>query len=249
MGRGGNVVRPLIAVTLADPTRSKDAAAARLKNELYLAAVDRAGGEPHGLDETAAPLVRSAAFSAMSGLLLTGGPDLDPALYGAAPDGSGEPDRDRDLLELEAWRAARDRGVPVLGICRGLQAINVFMGGRLVQHLDGHQGLRPGGGSPLMHPFRLVAGSRLATVLGHPAGATLEVNSFHHQAVTSELVAPGLIAVGFSGCHVGELVEALETADGRWVVGIQSHPERTDSTPPEFERLFGAFVEAAAAHG
>ena len=251
---------PSIVVTLGDPSCSRDAAAARRKSELYLDAVRRAGGAPVGIDETTSTAEATAAFSGMDGLLLSGGTDLDPALYGAELQGSVGIRPDRDQLELAAWGAATKRGLPVLGICRGLQAINVFMGGGLAQHVEGHQGPSFGEGRPATHLLRLVAGSLLARILtegvgspdrvGHPDGATVlpsyTVNSYHHQAVRPGDLAPGLLAVGFTTGGDGELVEAPESAHGRWLIGVQFHPERTESTPPEFERLFAAFVRAAS---
>jgi putative glutamine amidotransferase len=242
---------PSILVTLSDPQRSHDPAAAQMKNELYLEAVRRAGAEPTGIDESDAPGLATAALAGTAGLLLSGGSDLDPSLYGAAPNGSTGIRRERDRLDLSAWTAAMDRHLPVLGICRGLQALNVFHGGRLTQHVDGHQGARYGGGLPVTHALRLVPGTRVHGIVAGDGEATvlvpsLTVNSYHHQAVRPADLAPGLRAAGFSADGDGEeLVEALEAMDGRWVVGVQFHPERRDSTPPEFERLFAAFVEAA----
>ncbi len=251
--------RPRIAITLADPARSHDEAGARLKNELYLDAVRRVGGEPVGLDEAAPEGIVAETVSRADGVLLSGGTDLDPALYGETPDGSVGVRRDRDRLDLTAWRAAEERGAPVLGICRGLQAINVFMGGRLVQHVDGHQGPSFGEGDPVIHRFTLVPGSRLARILdgqsgnagaegaiGASNGVSFAVNSYHHQAVRAPDLAPGLVAAGFADDGGGKLVEALESADARWIFAVQFHPERVETTPHAFERLFAAFVDAAA---
>ncbi len=257
---------PSIVVTLGDPSRSRGGAAARRKSELYLDAVRRAGGAPVGIDETTSTAEATAAFSGMDGLLLSGGTDLDPALYGAELQGSVGIRPDRDQLELAAWGAAAKRGLPVLGICRGLQAINVFMGGGLAQHVEGHQGPSFREGRPATHQLRLVAGSLLARILtegvgspdrvgdpdraASPNGAAVlpsyTVNSYHHQAVRPGDLAPGLLAAGFTTSGDGEPIEALESADSRWIVGVQFHPERTESTPPEFERLFAAFVRAAS---
>ena len=197
----------------------------------------------------------AGALAGMAGLLLSGGTDLDPSLYGALPDGSIGIRRERDRLDLAAWTAAASRHLPVLGICRGLQAINVFHGGRLAQHVDGHQGASYGEGLPVTHPLRLVPGTRVHGIVAGDGQAAalvppLIVNSFHHQAVRPVDLAPGLRAAGFSAIGDGrELVEALEAIDGRWLVAVQFHPERTDSTPPEFERLFVAFVEEARRTG
>ncbi|HET7677658.1 MAG TPA: gamma-glutamyl-gamma-aminobutyrate hydrolase family protein, partial [Candidatus Limnocylindrales bacterium] len=200
------------------------------------------------LDEETPPAERAAALAEMEGLLLSGGADLDPARYGQAPAGAREVESGRDELEWQVWQVARRRGVPVLGICRGFQAVNVFMGGRLVQHVEGHAGAAYGAGVPLRHPLRLAAGSRMARILRptDPVGAVLSVNSYHHQAVRRETLAPGLVACGMSPHREGDLVEAVESAEpDSFVLAVQCHPERTESTPPEFERLFRVFVDAA----
>jgi putative glutamine amidotransferase len=135
----------------------------------------------------------------------------------------------------------------VLGICRGLQAINVFSGGQLVQHVDGHRGAPYGEGEPAVHRLDLVPGTRLAALLadGTDGQESLVVNSYHHQAVVAEFLAPGLVASAWTRDAERPLIEGLESADDRFLVGIQCHPERTDSTPAVMERLFEAFVAAA----
>jgi putative glutamine amidotransferase len=238
--------RPTITVTLQAPAATADPERARARNDRYLEAVERAGGRPLPLDETAGDEARRDALAAMDGLLLSGGGDLHPRLYGQAVQGTDRIEAGRDALEQAAWQEARARGLPVLGICRGLQAINVFSGGSLVQHLDGH---RPAAGSeePRRHPLRVVGGSRLARILHptHPGGGVLRVNSSHHQAVRPADLAPTLLASGLSPHPEGELVEALESTEpDAFVIGVQCHPERTESTPPEFGRLFEVFVDA-----
>ena len=240
---------PRIVVTVEAPRDESHAVALRPRIELYLDRVRRAGGEPMALDERASPEQRGDAFAGMAGLLLTGGADLDPALYGRTPAGSEPPQPGRDALEREAWDAARTAGVPILGICRGFQAINVFAGGALVQHIDGHR--RPGApiGEEPTHEMVLRPEARLAEILfDGPAGSdqrlTLTVNSSHHQAVRPDHLAAGLRIAGESG----ELVEALEAEDrAAWLIGVQCHPERTTTTPPEFDRLWRAFVTECAA--
>src|SRR5574337_256626 len=161
--------RPLIAITVQAASRAQDAARAQRKNARYVAAVERAGGEPRVIDETATEGQRRALFSTMAGLLLTGGADLDPSHYGESVAGAAEIEPGRDALEWSAWLAAGERGLPVLGICRGFQAINVFSGGRLVQHLDGHASPAYGTGPADRHPLRLVADSRLAALVATTA--------------------------------------------------------------------------------
>jgi putative glutamine amidotransferase len=180
----------------------------------------------------------------MDGLLLSGGADLDPNRYGQPIEGSQDIEPERDELEAEAWRAAERLQVPVLGICRGLQAINVFSGGSVLQHVEGHRGAGWGTGPPATHPLRVVPGTRLATHLG--SVDSLEVNAYHHQGIRESDLASSLQPAAWADSAAGPLVEGLEGRDERFVVGVQCHPERTESTPVEFERLFGAFVNAAS---
>jgi len=236
--------RPRIVVTLHGPEQAAREEPTWATFDGYLAAVRRAGGEPIPLDPTVGDQERDAAFAAMDGLLLPGGADLDPALYGEQPHPAVAIERARDDLELAAWSAARRRGVPILGVCRGFQAINVFAGGKLVQHLEGHDSPTS---APQPHPLHLDPASRLAAILGEtdPLPRT-EVNSYHHQAVRAGGLAPGLIASGVAPHPDGDLVEALESADPTdWLVGVQCHPERAEFIGPEFERLWRAFVDAA----
>jgi putative glutamine amidotransferase len=238
--------RPRIVVTLANPARKSNAALAEDKNERYTEAIERHGGKPMPLDERASQAERRAAFEQMDGLVISGGEDIDPARYGRAMESRTVVDPGRDVLDEEAFRAATERRVPILGICRGLQAINVFSGGRLVQHIDEHAGhpYRGRASDASRHSLRVVQESTLSKLLGGPE--QLEVNSFHHQAVERDGLAPGLRASGVAQHPNGDLVEALEsTNDGDWVIGVQCHPERTESTPPEFVRLWDAFISAA----
>ncbi len=235
--------RIVVTVAVADWHDKPDLAAQRIA--LYAAAVERHGGRPILLDVRATEEERRVAFDSMDGLLLSGGVDIHPARYGQTTSGAKEISRQRDELEAAAWDAAAARERPVLGLCRGLQAINVFSGGSLLQHVPGHAGPGWGEGAAHRHPVRLEAGTRLAAVLA-PA-VTIDVNSYHHQAVRPEDLAPGLVANAWADSVAGPIVEGLEGADGRFVVGVQCHPERTDSTPEAFERLFAAFVEAAGA--
>jgi putative glutamine amidotransferase len=238
--------RPRIVTTLADPAASTDPEVADLKNRRYLEALERAGATPVPLDERASPEQRAAAFAAMDGLLLSGGADIDPARYGEASSGSRDAQPGRDALEDEAFRAATGARVPILGVCRGLQAINVFAGGSLVQHLDGHESVAYPSPAVTKHQLEVANGSRLATILGD--SADLKVNSYHHQAITADRLAPGLrIAAVADHAEAGELVEGVESTDpDRWLFGVQCHPERTESSPPVFERLWASFVAACA---
>lgn len=234
-------------MTVAVAARQEEPDVAERKNALYAAAVVRQGGQPVVLDATSTREEREGAFATMDGLLLSGGADLDPLRYGRPPQGATAVEPDRDALEGEAWAASQARGVPVLGICRGFQAINVLSGGTLLQHVDGHAGPSWGTGPAKTHPLRLAPGTRLARILfpTNSRGGVVPVNTYHHQAVRAADLAPGLVANAWASSPVGDLVEGLEAADGRFIVAVQCHPERTESTPAAFERLFGVFVDAA----
>lgn len=236
--------RPQIVVTLHGPEQAALEEPTWASFDGYLDAVRSAGGEPVAVDPTMSLGEREAAFAGMDGLLLPGGADLDPALYGEEPHPAVAVEAVRDDLELAAWTAARASGVPIFGVCRGFQAINVFSGGSLIQHLEGHDSPTD---APEAHPLHVEAGSRLAAILGEtdPLLST-EVNSYHHQAVRPADLAPGLVASAMAPHHEGELVEALEAADPEdWLIGVQFHPERPEFIGPEFARLWRAFVDAA----
>ena len=256
---------PLIVITVSDPSVNADPALATRKSELYVEAIRRHGGNPVLVHPGTAPDERARLLGEMKGLLLAGGADVNPELYREAPAGADGVDHARDELELAAWNAADARRLPVLGICRGLQAMNVFLGGSLLQDVPDHAGVAYGAGPAETHNMEIDPASRLARALARGdseglaatdgADATIElfVNTFHHQAVTRDRLAPGLRPVGWAHSDSGRLVEAAESRDDRWLVGVQCHPERTNSTPHEFEGLWGAFVyevrEAAEAAG
>lgn len=234
-------------MTVAVAAHQADPEIAGRKNQLYAASLARQGASPIVLDATASATDRAAAFATMDGLLLSGGADFDPARYGRPNHGSTSVEPDRDALEADAWAAAQDRGLPVLGVCRGFQAINVLSGGTLLQDVDGHAGPSWGQGPAASHPLRVAPGTRLARILfpTNARGGVIHVNSYHHQAVRATDLAPGLVGNAWAASPAGDLVEGLEAADGRFVIGIQCHPERTESTSPAFERLFAVFVDAA----
>jgi gamma-glutamyl-gamma-aminobutyrate hydrolase PuuD len=240
---------PRIAVTVAVVPDGPAADTGLRRRALYLEAVRRHGGTPIPVDARTPAVQRDAVLASMDGLLLTGGGDIDPARYGQPNRGSEDIEPDRDELEALAWRAAAARDVPVLGICRGMQAINVFSGGALLQHVDGHVGAGFGTGAPATHPLRVVSGTRLASLLAADAGSAeqpgpLVVNAFHHQGILASDLATGLVAAAWADSSAGQLVEGLESAGPRFVIGVQCHPERTDSTPHAFENVFSAFVSA-----
>jgi putative glutamine amidotransferase len=237
---------PRIAITVADPAGRSDPDVVRRKNQLYADAIARRGGLPILLDASAGESEREATFAAMQGLLLSGGADLEPSRYGQPNRGSTSIEPERDALEADAFAAARRAELPVLGVCRGFQAMNAFLGGTLLQDVGDHVGAAWGRGPARTHPLRVAPGSRLARILfpTNIGGGVLTVNSYHHQAVTAAGLAAGLVANAWATSPAGDLVEGFESRSGRFLMGVQCHPERPESTPAAFERLWSVFVDA-----
>ena len=166
------------------------------------------------------------------GLLLTGGVDVNPHLYGERRGPlTDRPNRRRDEHELRLLRQALERDIAVLCICRGHELLNVAMGGSLVQHIDGDGHRWHDDGTSNWHDAVVSGDSRLADVYG--SGAVLRVNSRHHQGVTEERLAPSLRAAARSA---DGYVEAMESTANRWVLGIQWHPERPEPDLPAGDR-------------
>ncbi|WP_295841872.1 gamma-glutamyl-gamma-aminobutyrate hydrolase family protein [uncultured Microbacterium sp.] len=180
----------------------------------------------------------AAVLDGLDGLILTGGLDVQPELYGAERHPLTDPARaDRDAWEIALLAGARERGIPVFGICRGLQLINVAMGGTLHQHLPealGTERYRIGGGVFAENVVEVDAGTRLAGLVG--AGA-LTVHSYHHQGV--DRVGEGLVVTARTD---DGLVQAVETDGDDYLVAVQWHPEEN----AEDRRLFLGLVAAAA---
>ena len=132
--------------------------------------------------------------------------------------------------------------MPVLGICRGVQALNVSLGGTLTDDLSGHDSLEEGGGKKSSyHRVYIAPGSKLAAIVG--SGGFVRVNSRHRQGIREAQKAPALLASAYS--VEDGVIEALESPDHDWVIGVQFHPERRMEVPPQFDKLFQGLVERA----
>jgi putative glutamine amidotransferase len=214
----------------------------------YIRSLEQAGLAPVLLTPFHSAHSIRALLEHCSGLVLSGGEDVDPKRYGEQPHprlGSVAPERDE--MEMTALGAALQSELPVLAICRGAQLLNVYFGGTLYQDIASqrptdvhHQQQQPWG--ERSHEVRVKAGTKLRCIVETD---TLLINSFHHQAIKD--VAPGLevTAVADDG-----LVESVESAEYRWVVGVQWHPERHEARAPDSDpdrRLFAAFREAVRA--
>jgi putative glutamine amidotransferase len=202
--------------------------------EPYAEAIRAAAMEPV-LVTPARPL---ASLDEVAGLVLCGGTDLDPALYGQQPHPEAQaPVRDRDELEQRLLREALDRDVPLLAICRGMQLLNVtHPAGSLVQHIAGHRQIAEDRSEPA-HEVVVVPNTRLAAIMGageHP------VNSRHHQAVAK--VGKGLVVSARS--RADNIVEGLERPDLRFAVGVQWHPENQVRRFEAQRKLFVALAGA-----
>ncbi|MEQ8142206.1 gamma-glutamyl-gamma-aminobutyrate hydrolase family protein [Streptomyces sp. OP7] len=194
----------------------------------YPRLVQRAGGLAVMLPPDA-PEHAEAAVARLDGLVVAGGPDVEPVRYGAEPDPrTGPPARARDAWELALIRAALERGVPLLGICRGMQLLNVALGGTLVQHIDGHAEVPGVFGR---HPVKPVPG----TLYGGLAPEQTSVPTYHHQAV--DRLGRGLILSAYAEDGT---VEAVELPAPAWVLGVQWHPEMGDDL-----RVMRALINAA----
>jgi len=207
----------------------------------YIGQVTEAGGVPVLLPPV--PGI-ARALGRLDGLILTGGGDLDPAGYGAEPDPrTSRVHPERDQAELELLAAALADGLPILGICRGMQLINVARGGTLDQDLAPDAGHRPAPGTFGSHPVRIAAGSQLTAILqpdGGHAELTLNVPTAHHQGISR--LGDGLVPVAWAQ---DGLIEAVELPPGPgqhpFMLAVQWHPEAGQD-----RRLVSALVAAAA---
>jgi putative glutamine amidotransferase len=240
---GSNVFRPVIGLTTyrqQAQTGVWDVQASFLP-AIYLDGVTGAGGiasllPPQPVDDA----IAGRLLDGLDGLVLTGGRDVDPATYGqVAHPITDQPAGDRDTFEFALVRGALTRGLPVLGICRGAQVLNVALGGTLHQHLPdvlGHIKHQAGNAVFTTSGVRTVPGTRLAALIGESSDA----QCYHHQAI--DRLGQGLVISAQDGAD--GVIEAVEMPGENFVLAVQWHPEeRLDDL-----RLFAGVVEAARAH-
>jgi putative glutamine amidotransferase len=209
----------------------------------YSRAVLRCGGAPVLIPTAQDNRSLSAVLDRMDGILLTGGPDVHPRFYGEAPlPRLGDLDEELDRAELAVTRAVLERDMPLFAVCRGIQVLNVALGGTLIQDIAtqvedaiNHVQLAPK--QVTTHEVRLEPGSMLAGILNR---RTLQVNGKHHQAVKG--VAPGLDVVARASDGV---IEALECPERTFVLAVQWHPEGTWRVDAPSRKLFQALVRAS----
>jgi putative glutamine amidotransferase len=215
----------------------------QILNRAYVWAVERAGGVPVILPVTADQAVISRYLGLIDGLLLTGGVDISPGAYGQ-PDHPklGEVDADRDATELPLITEAVAQNLPIFAICRGIQALNVALGGTLYQDLpsehpsaiEHQQRNKHMARDQFSHDIRIEAGSRLHQIVDD---TEMRCNSLHHQALKE--VAPGLVVTARASDGV---IEAVEHPEQRYLVAVQFHPEETAPHDATSRRLFETFI-------
>ena len=212
--------------------------------DAYTRAVLEAGGLPLIMPiPLAEPALVEEYLQKIDGLIMTGGADIHPSFYGQTVlERCGEIDEERDRFEVELVHTARGRDLPFLGICRGLQILNVALGGSLYQDLSYRQGTDPAHDSPRerrgepAHPVAIAASTRLAEIIG---AREVPVTSTHHQIIRD--LAPDLT---ISAIAPDGVIEGIE-GPGRFLLAVQWHPERMASRHPEQLALFQSLIESA----
>jgi putative glutamine amidotransferase len=237
-------LQPLIGITTATYTDDSGLTHSRAYNAIARA-VARAGGLPvlipTGIDEA----TLRGIYDRLDAVLLPGGPDIDPAYYGADRHPTTKVDPARDAIEVPLARWAVEDDLPLFGICRGHQVINVALGGKLIQDIPSeiettdipHDMPRHLSRDSRLHGVDIAPDSKLGAIMGSPHVA---VNSLHHQAVSE--VAPGMRITAYSP---DGLVEATEVPGKSFALSVQWHPEDLYEGDETMLRLFEAFVEAA----
>jgi putative glutamine amidotransferase len=236
-------MRPLIGIPCYAAKRAGNFRPIYAANQTYVQAIEAAGGVPVLLPHLEHTESLQGIRGRLDGLLLAGGGDVDPARYDerAIPQ-TQPPETARDVIELDLIDRALREGVPLLGICRGMQVLNVARGGSLYQDIRAqipgarNHDLSGRARAVRRHAITIQPDSHLATILGEQRH---EVNSFHHQAVKRPGRGVSIVAWAEDG-----VAEALELPDYPFALAVQFHPERDYTTDPALRRLFEAFMQA-----
>lgn len=233
---------PTVAVSATSDTRLGGAHRVRL-NSAYITSLENAGLVPVIIPPFSSHVGALAAMSRLDGLVLTGGEDVDPSLYGQPRSAKcGESNITRDRTEIALIESARELGKPVLAICRGPQILNVALGGTLIQDIDSEVTGALAHNSEndrdsRVHDVAIEQGSLIAAAIG---SRNIRVNSFHHQSIGD--LAPGLRVTAKAPDGIIEGVEW--ELDNWWVLAVQWHPEEMNESPEPWDRgIFKAFAE------
>ena len=240
-------MRPLIGIPCRPLIRAETGRPIYANNRAYVHAVESAGGLPILIPMINDHNILTALLSRLDGLLLSGGIDVHPSRYGEEVHPLTQ-EVDIELVEFEitlaSWAIQQD--ITVLGVCRGMQLINVVLGGTLYQDIDDQypnsiaHSNRHMPQTHLAHHIIVEPGSRMETILG---AREVRVNSLHHQAIKD----PGK-GVHITGRAPDGVPELLEVTSYRFLMAVQSHPEEIYSIEPAFKRLFSAFVQESSSH-
>lgn len=181
-----------------------------------------------------------AVLDHLSGLVASGGGDVHPKYFGQELNGAETEhiSLERDEMELGLLRAALERDLPIFGICRGAQVLNVAAGGSLRQHLDGH---RSPNDQTAYHQVDILLDTGLRRIVG---SASISVNTFHHQGISQNNIAPGFVVAGLADPD-NWLIEAYESPRHRWVRGVQWHPERIFELEASHQLIWDSFIRAS----
>ena len=224
------------------PYRKDGAPHVQLIGSGYLEAVRRLNGHPVFINHFTPAIHMNLLLDSLDGIIFAGGPDIDPALYNREIEPNiGTIAPERDALELELFDRVVERRMPMLGICRGIQLINVAMGGTLVQHIPDHfkrDHQQKEKGEPFCHSVEIAKDSQLFELVKE---STIPVNSFHHQCIDD--LAPKLVATAYAD---EGMIEAVECPDYPFMMAVQWHPERTIDDDACSIELFRAFMQACA---
>lgn len=237
--------RKIVGILGSTSVATADSGPKQYLNRAYVWAVENAGGTSVILPVTRDPEAIARYLGLVDGLLLSGGVDVAPACFGEAPHPQlGTVDDDRDATELPLIREALAQDMPMFAICRGIQSLNVALGGTLYQDIPAqtpssihHQQSDVGiPRSQTSHSVHIALDSRLRHIVGLPE---MQTNSFHHQALKQ--VAAGLVV---TACAPDDIIEAAESPAHRYVVAVQFHPEETAPNDLPSRQLFEAFIAA-----